>query len=294
MKNYYSVEYNILIAKVHRWGEIIRFGGTLLIEDIEDDIKNCIEILKDDRDPFLIKVFGKKSQLDASAFEIEAVDITILSLAVGIDLGLSPNDLMDLGIAALVKDIGMNRVPTEILNKEGELSEDEIAEIKKHPEHSVDIITALGFNNRVVEIVLDHHERWDGKGYPRGKSKESINYLSRIISVLDAYNALKEDRPYRESLHGYDVIKSILSDNGHRYDPAILNATVKSIGIYPLGAYVALNDASIAQVIAINRNKPLKPVVKVVINKNGTETKSEVIIDISDNNKFFIVKTVKV
>lgn len=294
MKNYYSVEYDMLIAKVHRWGEIIRFGGTLLIEDIEDDIKNCIEILKDDRDQFLVKVFGKKSLVDASAFEVEAVDITILSLAVGLDLDLSDDRLMDLGIAALVKDLGMNRIPSDVLAKQGELTEDEIAEIKRHPEYSAEIIKGLGFNESIGEVVLDHHERWDGKGYPRGKTKESINYLSRIISVLDAYNALKEDRPYRESLHGYEAIKSILSDNGHRYDPAILNATVKSIGIYPLGSYVALNDASIAQVIAINKNKPLKPVVKVVINKNGTETKSEVIIDISDNNKFFIVKTVKV
>jgi len=292
MKNNYNVEYDILLSKVHRWGELIRFGGTLLIDDIEEDVQNSLYLIQNQRDQFVSKVFSKKNLDDIKKYEIEAVNICILSLIVGVDLNLPHGDLIDLGVAALLKDLGMNRVPKEILNKSGQLSEDEIAEIRKHPIYSSQILEDLGFTKKIIDIVLDHHERWDGKGYPRGKSQDEINYLSRILSVLDGYISMREDRPYRESLHGYDAIKSIIGDNGQRYDPSILNIAVKSIGIYPIGSYVALNDASICQVVAINKSTPLKPIVKVIVNKNGTESKSNQLIDISDNNSFFIVKSV--
>lgn len=296
MKNNYSVEYNILISKVHRWGEIIRFGGTLLIEDIEHNVKNYIELLKESREKCIEVVFSKKTLTDSIGYKIETetVNITILSLAVGLDLHIADDELLIMGVAALLKDLGMNKISKEILNKVGDLSNDEVAEIKNHPEYSRNIIKEMGFDDKIIDVILDHHERWDGKGYPRGKSGEGINYLSRIISVLDGYNAMQEDRPYRESLHGYDAIKSIIGDNGQRYDPTILNVVVKSIGIYPLGSYVALNDASICMVVSINKNRPLKPVVQVIINKDGTESRSNIIIDISDNNRFFIVKSILV
>ncbi|MBN2618195.1 MAG: HD-GYP domain-containing protein [Spirochaetales bacterium] len=294
MNKNYNIEYDLLISKVHRWGEVIRFGGTLLIEDIEDDIKNCIELLRNDRESIITKVFNKKNIADVSKLEIESVDIALLALVVGLDLSISEDDLLKLGIAALLKDLGMNKVPKEILNKDGALTDNQLAEIRKHPVFSVEILKELGFQEEITKIVIEHHERWDGKGYPRGLSGENINYLSRIISVVDGYNAIKESRPYRESLHGYDAIKMIIGDNGHRYDPAILNVAVKSIGIYPLGSYVALNDASICKVVGINKNKPLRPIVQVIINKNGSESKSNTIIDISDNNHFFIVRSVQV
>ncbi len=294
MINNCSVEYDILISKVHRWGEIIRFGGNLSTEDIEDDVRNILELIKEERNTFILKVFSKKEHPDVLSYEIESVDICILALVVGIDLKLADSDLLILGVSCLLKDLGMNKIPSEILNKKEDLLEDEIHEIKNHPDYSIEIIGELGFGQNIKDVVIDHHERWDGKGYPRGKSQENINYMARVISVIDGFNAMKEDRPYRESLEGYGAIKSIIGDNGQRYDPTILNVVVKSIGIYPIGSYVALNDASICQVISINKDKPLKPVVKVIINKDGTESKSNSVVDISDNNRFFVVKSVLV
>lgn len=292
MNNNYSVEYDLLLAKVHRWGEVIRYGGSIVVEDIEDDIKNIIYIIENDRDALITKVFSKKDLKDFKKFEIESVNICILSLVIGIDLNLPLDELIKLGVAALIKDIGMNRVPKDILNKKEDLTEKEVAEIKNHPTYSSQIVRDLGFGEDIINIIMDHHERWDGMGYPKGKNREGINYLARILSVLDGYNAMKEERPYRESLHAYDAIKSIIGDNGHRYDPSVLSVVVRSIGIYPIGSYVALNDASICKVIAINKKTPLKPVVRVIVNKDGTESKSNQIIDISDNNRFFVVKNV--
>lgn len=294
MKDKYNVEYDILISKVHRWGEIIRFGGTLLVEDVEEDIKNIIILLKSHRNKFIEIVFTNKNILDVLSYEIESVNIAILSLVVGLDLQLNDDELLVLGVSAIVKDLGMNKIPKEILNKKDGLLEDELAEIKRHTEYSVEIIRELGFDESICDVVIDHHERWDGKGYPRGKSSIAINELSRIISVLDGYNAMKQYRPYRDSIHGYDAIKSIIGDNGQRYDPSVLTTVVKSIGIYPIGSYVALNDASICKVISINKDKPLKPIVEVIIKKDGTESRSHTVIDISDNNRFFIVKNVLV
>lgn len=296
MKSNYSVdvEYDVLITKIHRWGEIIRFGGQLPIEDIKEEVLNTKNLIESHRDALIAKVFGKKKKSNLRRYEIEAIDICILALVVGIDLGLDEEDLNVLGVSALLKDIGMNKISEDVINKKEGLTEQEFVEIKKHPFYSVEILKEHGIGEDIQNVVIDHHERWDGVGYPEGKRAEDISYLARIISVLDGFNAMKEERPYRKSILGYDAIKSIIGDNGHRYDPSVLNAVLKSIGIYPIGSYVALNDASICQVISTNSETPLKPVVEVIINKDGTESKSNTIIDISDNPRFFIVKNVSV
>lgn len=289
-----DVEYDVLIARIRRWGEIIRFGGKLNYIDIKESVENICDSIKCNRDELIKKVFGKKNIKNIKPLERESIDISILAMVVGMDLELKRSDIVKLGISALLKDIGMNRVPDDILNKKGNLTESEYRIIKKHPIYSLEILKEHNVDGEIGDIILNHHERWDGMGYPEGKIGEDIPYLSRIISVVDGFNALKEDRPYRKSLHGYDAIKAILGDNGHRYDPVILEVVLKSIGIYPIGSYVALNDASICQVVSTNKKYPLKPLVKVVINKNGTESNSNILIDIADNPRYFIVKNVPV
>lgn len=296
MRSVYSVEveYDILISKIHRWGEIIRFGGNLLITDVEEDVNNILGLIIKDREATIKKVFSKNKRSDVKKYEIESVNICILSLVIGIDLGLNKDDLNLLGKSALLKDLGMNRIPVEILTKEESLTDEEFALVKKHPEHTVELITELGFKDVVKDIIIDHHERWDGLGYPKGKSQEEINYMARIISVVDGFNAMKEDRPYRKSLEGYDAIKSIIGDSGKRYDPSVLKTVIRSLGIYPVGTYVALNDSSICRVKSINSKTPLKPVVEVVINKDGTRSSNNLVIDIADNPKYFVVRSVRV
>lgn len=296
MSNSYSVdvEYDVFISKIRRWGEIIRFGGKINLKDIIESVKNINVLIDENRDDLIRKVFGKKIIKNIKHHEAEAVDICILALVVGTDLGIKEEVLITLGAAALLKDIGMNRVPEEIMNKVGNLTDEEFAIIRNHPYYSIDILNEHGIDSGLQDIIIDHHEQWDGMGYPKGKRGENISYLARVISVVDGFNAIKEDRPYRKSLHGYDAIKAIIGDNGHRYDPSILEVVLKSIGIYPIGSYVALNDASICQVVSTNKDYPLKPVVKVIINKNGTESKSNVVIDLADNPRYFIVKNVPV
>ncbi|OQY40728.1 MAG: hypothetical protein B6229_00950 [Spirochaetaceae bacterium 4572_7] len=294
MKNYYSidVEYDVLVTKIHRWIELISFGGQFSKDEVLDSVKSTLDLIHSERDLLISKVFGKKKNLDASSYVVQIVDIFILSLVIGLDLGLNTEDITILGISAMFKDLGMDRIPPEILNKKEDLTVEEFIEIKNHPLYSAEVVKELGCSEDIQSTIIDHHERWDGKGYPKGKRGDDINYLSRIISVLDGYSAMREDRPYRESITGYDAVKSIIGDNGQRYDPKILTVVVRSIGIYPVGSYVALNDTSICQVLSANKKAPLKPIVKIIVNKDGTESKSNSIIDISDNNRFFIVKSV--
>lgn len=296
MGNNYSVdvEYDVLVSKIRRWGEVIRFGGKLDLDNIKESVLNVYDFIEGNRDGLIKKVFGKKNIKNVKHHEAEAIDICILALVVGFDLELEKSVLITLGVSAILKDIGMNKIPDEIVNKVDDLTEEEFAIIKHHPNYSLEILDEHGIDDGIKDIIIDHHERWDGKGYPMGKRGEEISYLARVLSVVDGFNAIKEDRPYRKSLHGYEAIKAIIGDNGHRYDPSILEVVLKSIGIYPIGSYVALNDATICQVISTNKNSPLKPVVKVIINKNGTESKSNTIIDISDSSRYFIAKNVPV
>jgi HD-GYP domain-containing protein (c-di-GMP phosphodiesterase class II) len=119
------------------------------------------------------------------------------------------------------------------------------------------------------EVALNHHERWDGEGYPRKTLGKDIDALARIVSVADAFEAMVSSKPYRNSMIGYAAMKALLSDNSRRFDPDILKAFIKSMGIYPLGSTVLLNNAAIARVVETHPDAPLRPKLRVIVDEFG-------------------------
>ncbi|WP_020612775.1 HD-GYP domain-containing protein [Sediminispirochaeta bajacaliforniensis] len=199
-----------------------------------------------------------------------AINCMILSMAIGQRINLPGHRLMNLALAAFLHDIGMTRIPRAIVEKKERLTEDEMKAVMAHPIHSYRIITKeLGLSEEVGRIVLLHHERWDGKGYPKGLTGKEIPVASRIISVADAYEAMIRDRPYRGSMIGYKAVRQVLNDNGRRYDSDILKVFIKSMGVYPPGSVVILQDGSVGKVIRNHRDVPLRPVVRVLVNSDG-------------------------
>jgi HD-GYP domain-containing protein (c-di-GMP phosphodiesterase class II) len=189
----------------------------------------------------------------------------------------------------------MLRVPADIIKKKGKLESVELQKIKAHTIHSYKIITKeLKYSEEIGLTALQHHERWDGEGYPKQLSGKQISLPARIVTVADSFEAMVSERPYRNSMIGYAAMRSILSDNGRRFDPEILRVFIKSMGIYPLGSIVLLSNSCIGRVIETNTEAPLRPKIKVMISKDGAlvENDQGEIIDLNVEKKLFIAKAV--
>ncbi|WP_321991732.1 HD-GYP domain-containing protein [Marispirochaeta aestuarii] len=226
---------------------------------------------------------------------VSSVNCAILALVTGINLKLDNTKLHSLAVGALLHDIGMLKMPDTILNKTGDLHEAEYKTIYTHTVHSYNIITKeLGYPEDIGLIALQHHERWDGKGYPHQISGEQIYILARVVSLVDSFEAMVRDKPYRDSMIGYSAMRQILNDNSRRFDSSIVKVFLKSMGIYPLGSVVILNDGSIGSVVRTHASVPLRPVVRILMDSDGKRYENDdgETIDLLETKTLFIVRAI--
>ncbi|HUI72673.1 MAG TPA: HD domain-containing phosphohydrolase, partial [Spirochaetia bacterium] len=150
----------------------------------------------------------------------------------------------------------------------------------------------LKYPDEVGIIALQHQERWDGQGYPRRLHGEDINISARVVAVADAYVAMINNRPHRSSMIGYSAVKNVLNDNGRHFDPKILKVFLESMGIYPIGSIVQLNNSAIGRVVETHSDAPLRPVLELIIDEYGNTVGERETIDLVVKKGAFIVKAV--
>lgn len=220
-----------------------------------------------------------------------SVNVCVLSLLTGITLGYHELKLRELGIGALLHDIGKIRIDKELLNKRGELTREEYAEIKKHSVHGYNILRDYDDIPLLSShIAFQHHERWDGKGYPRGLAGEQIHEYARIVAVADVYDALMADRPYRPA---YSVNQAVIILNhmsGVYFDPHLVSALVYNVAIYPIGSVVKLSTGEIGVVVDVNRNAPTRPIVRLVLDQNLNRLKKQHEVDLASFTTVYILQ----
>jgi diguanylate cyclase (GGDEF)-like protein len=146
-----------------------------------------------------------------------------LSIDLGQALGLQDEKLLELDLLSRLHDIGKICIEERILSKPGKLTEEEWAKVRQHPEVGFKIAQASTELIRISELILNHHERWDGEGYPQGLAGESIPLLARILTVVDAYDAMTNDRPYRQALSGEQAADELVKEAGKQFDPEVVN-----------------------------------------------------------------------
>ena len=152
-----------------------------------------------------------------------------LAIATGEKLDLSGDQLITLSYAAYLHDVGKVKVPDEILNKPGPLTDEEWVEMRKHPDYGAQMLEDKEFLHDAAKAVRAHHERYDGSGYPRGLSSNDIPIEARIIAVVDAYDAMVSDRPYRKALSKGTAIAEIRKNSGSQFDPQVVRAFLRVI-----------------------------------------------------------------
>jgi len=170
----------------------------------------------------------------------------------------------------LLHDIGKALIPIEILNKPGSLTDEEYAVIKTHPVKGFGLARELGVTDtEILSVVLYHHERMDGKGYPCQLAGDSIPLVARIAAVADVFDAVTTNRVYRTAESLYYAVSLIIKDTNKHFDPNVSRELVSALGLYPPGTVVELSDGSTAVVISSNSGDLLRPVVMVLYNHDG-------------------------
>ena len=217
------------------------------------------------------------------------VNVATLSVIIGQSLGLSGSDLFDLGLGALLHDVGKLKISLSILNKEGKLTEAEFTEMKRHPTFGYEVLCrSQDIPERSRMVALQHHERFHGKGYPRGLTGESISLFGRICAIADVYDALTTDRPYRVAMPPHEAMKIVMGGIDSQFDPKVLTSFVHKMSIYPSGSLVFLNDGSVCLVLKPNPKTVLRPLIKLLKNSNGERVKVRTEIDLMQAPNLYI------
>lgn len=217
-------------------------------------------------------------------YAVSAVNIAILSLLTALNFSVSHLAHKNLVAAALLHDIGMFNIPTHIIGKTEKLSSQEFELLKVHPIEAAKYVTnILLYPKEVGMIVLQHHERGNGTGYPKGLKQAEINDLSTILAITDSFEALISKKTYRDSLVAYEAIKMLIANKNREFNPTILKVFIRAVGIYPLGSLVLLSDNRIAKVKETKKSAPFSPIIE-------TNDSSKTIIDLSRDKSVYIIR----
>lgn len=195
---------------------------------------------------------------------MHSVAVCALMIALSKQLGLSAEQTYSAGVAGLLHDIGKALMPPEILNKPGKLTDDEFSIMKRHPAegHKL-LLSSAGAGEMTLDVVLHHHEKIDGSGYPKGLNDSEISLYAKMGAVCDVYDAITSNRPYKREWDPAESLAKMSEWTKGHFSPAVFQAFVKCVGIYPVGSLVKLKSGRLGVVIDQSKKSLLKPLVKV-------------------------------
>ncbi len=212
-----------------------------------------------------------------------SLNVGLLSIILGKAEGLSRPDLEAVGLCGMLHDMGKSKIPLEILNKEGAFTDEEFNIMKSHTTLGYEILSTKADVDREAAIVAyGHHERLNGRGYPRGLPAEEISYFTRIVAIADTYDAITSKRVYSPAKTSLEGLRILIGAKGTHFDPDLVDRFVECIGIYPAGSIAELSTGEVGIVLPTshsNRNSPKL----LVVRDSKKKTCPEILLDLSQN-----------
>jgi len=258
-----NIFYSGLITYVEKMFIKAIITNDLDYKDVTEKIRSIVEYIKEER-RFLIRVLKNiEAEMDKNYLAIHSVRSTILSIIIGTYIKLPNHRLIELGVAALLHEVGMLKLPQNLYLSQRPLNASEQKVIVTHPVLGYSILKSFDFPVAICLAALEHHERENATGYPRRMTSDKISLYSKIIAVACSYEALSTKRPHKEAKDGYTAMLELLRNEGKQYDDTIVKALVLSLSIYPIGLYVLLSNGKKAQVVDVNPETPRFPIVQV-------------------------------
>ncbi|BBH22395.1 HD family phosphohydrolase [Paenibacillus baekrokdamisoli] len=250
----------------------IRTSGKIPLLDIQKNILPAVQQASEQANVF--QLFEAVKATDEYTYQ-HNIGVGILSTLIGRWLHLTESEIAILSLAATLHDIGKVKVPIEILNKPGKLTDDEFALIKKHTVYGYELLKdTIGIDQRIPLVALQHHERNDGKGYPLGLKEGKIEFFSRIVAVADIFHAMSSKRPYHDPLPFHEIVGQMRRGIFGELDPSIVSVFLANIVKRMVGENVVLTDGRVGEVVSLNPHNIETPFIKV----------NEEFIDLSKRN----------
>jgi HD-GYP domain-containing protein (c-di-GMP phosphodiesterase class II) len=210
-----------------------------------------------------------------------SINVSLLAIALGRHMGMDERELENLGLCALLHDVGKVNVANEILNKSGPLNPTEFDEIAKHTIYAKKLLMERNdIYPGVIDVAYNHHERLDGKGYPRGIDGTEISMFTRVVTIVDAYDAMTSDRCYRKGISSLDALTIINKHKGTQFDANAAQIFIAMIGLYPAGYLMEMKNGEVGIIISHDKGYPLRPRVIMILDKNK-QPQPETIINLS-------------
>lgn len=221
-------------------------------------------------DPALVLMLLRLRDTAGDDVYSHSIKSALLTMTLCQGMGFTEKQVSDAGVAALVHDLGMLRVPAAIRSARRKLAHDEWRQVREHPTHTLNILDRThGVSESIKTAAYQVHERCDASGYPRQRHRQFIHPAAKVIALADSYCALTADRPHRPALSGHEAMKVILRETAAgRFDKAVARAILDTLSLFPVGSLVGLSDGRTARVIRGVPGESVKPVVAVI--KDGT------------------------
>lgn len=239
--------------------------GKLEESIIAQKVKEMQYYLQQDKNTFLHLPSVKSNNY----LIVDSVKSAFLALALAEVLKFPPHRQLELGIAAILHDIGMFLIPSNLYLHDRQLTSEELAKVKEHVNLGAKAAKAANFSKDIVQAIQEHHENYNGSGYPFKMGGVSISTYGRALGILSGYIGATSNRLFKEKRSIHDGIMDILSKSGNIYDPTIAKLFVLMIGIYPIGSFVMLENNQIGVVQNNSIEDPKAPKIKLLLDENS-------------------------
>lgn len=284
--------YHLLMDHVRGQLELVGRDEQVVIDDTRDIARSVIERFSDSTELLEICM----GYYDAADLAVShGVNVAVYAMRMGIGIGLPDPDLEDLVIGGLLHDIGFGKVPLyhrdsgELMAHSEDpaeaLTEEDSEMVALHPQLGAEaILKETDQAGRVAEIILQHHEKADGSGYPRGLPDDEQLTPARVLSLIDTYEALIHPRPFRDALVPPEGIESIKRGQKGKFAPDLLKELLVTLTLFPVGHFVRLSDGSIGKVVEVHRSHPLSPDVEVRFDAEGERLKEPRLLELRNED----------
>lgn len=233
-----------------------------------------------------IDAFLSNEGLSGPVFPMHALQVARVSILLARGLGMDEATQKTAAFAGILQDLGMARVPLDVLMYEGPLSEEGRRAVRRHVEATMEILDQAGWVPSLArQAVAAHHERLDGSGYPRGLTGSEISPLARLLAVADTYAAVGEQRPWRTARLPHEGIETLLAEaKAGRLDLAMVEVWVRLVSRFPIRSYVKLATGEVARVVQANPSDPERPVVEILFDPTGRRLQEAWRVDLSNSD----------
>jgi HD-GYP domain-containing protein (c-di-GMP phosphodiesterase class II) len=276
------------IESSHKLLQGISSSGKIDRDELFGTARGLLNAIAQNQDAFL-NIAGIRA-VDEYTFE-HCVGVAAYTTIIAKAHGLSGDALHAICSGSLLHDAGKMLVDPAILNKPGKLTDEEFDVMKTHTTKGYEVLMENNISKDLAAIALGHHERCDGKGYPKGLQTEGIPLSSRMAAIADVYDALTSDRVYRKAMDLYKAMAIMLSGVGRQFDQGLIGLFQRIVGVYPIGSLVRLSDGCTARVIQQN-DGVVRPVIQLLRDGGDRELEDKKIVDLMSRDDLYITEAV--